>query len=128
MPIAIPLLLLLLPLLLLIVFLGQNLEPMVSLVFLGIALPKLPIALWILAALGVGLGLSVGFSLILSIAHRRRKAPKAGPVESDAWDDPDWEDSKEESLNPQPPKPKAPDIDAEFRVITPPMRNPEDDL
>lgn len=135
MPIAIPFLLF--ALLLLTAFLGQNLEPAVSIVLLGVNFPKLPLGVWILAALGLGMGISVSFLLLLSIARRTRQH-KPGIVGSkeDVWDDPDWNDgSNDDSVGNggqgdrkrDNKMPKAPDIDAEFRVITPPIRNLEDD-
>ncbi len=124
MPIAIPFLLF--ALLLLLVFLGQNLEPVVPIVLFGVAFPPLPLALWLVGALGLGLGLSMTFVLMMTIARRTRKA-KPGLPDSEVWDDEDWnEDEKEEMSQPK-TIPKPPDIDAPFRVITPPMRNLEDD-
>lgn len=136
MPIAIPLTLLALLAVLFGVFLWQNLEPTVALVFLGVGLPKLPLALWILLALGVGMGLSLTFLVLLSIGRgRSAKSGIAGAV-SEAWDDeiggqqgPSqttgevW-DGDDWSGKPQ--TVKAPDVDAEFRVITPPMRSLDD--
>lgn len=135
MPIAIPLTLLVLLAVLFGVFLWQNLEPMVALVFLGVMLPELPLALWILLALGIGIGLSLTFLVLLSISRgRSAKSGIAGAV-SEAWDDEVGEqqanrttgeawDSDDWSGKPQ--TVKAPDVDAEFRVITPPRRSLED--
>lgn len=135
MPIAIPLTFFALLVVLLGVFLWQNLEPTVALVFLGVALPKLPLTLWIVLALGIGIILSLTFLVLLSVGRRgRAKSGIAGAV-SDAWDDEAWEqqaaddqttnseawDDDEWSGKPKPTK--APDIDAEFRVITPPIRS-----
>ena len=138
MPIAIPLTFFALLLVLLCVFLWQNLEPTVALVFLGIALPKLPLALWILLALGIGIILSLTFLVLLSIGRRGRvKSGIAGAV-SDAWDDEAWEKQSandrttnsevwdDEAWDGRPQPTKAPDIDAEFRVITPPIRSLDD--
>lgn len=119
MPIVIPFLLL--ALLLSIVFLGQNLEPVVPIVLLGIRFPPLPLALWLVGALGLGLSLSLSFVLMMTIARRARKA-KLEVAESEAWDDEDWSESPSPESIPRPP-----DIDAPFRVITPPMRKLDDD-
>ncbi len=127
MPIAIPFLLF--ALLLLVVFLGQNLEPVVPIVLFGIAFPSLPLALWLLGALVLGFSLSMSFVLIMTIARRTRKA-KPGITDSEAWDDADWnEDAKTGTRegDRSTPMPKPPDIDAPFRVITPPMRKLEED-
>ncbi len=125
MPIAIPFLLI--ALLLLLVFLGQNLEPVVPIVLFGISFPPLPLALWILGAFGLGLGLSMSFVLIMAIARRSRKA-KPGISDSEVWDDPDWnEDDEKDDVSKPKPIAKPPDIDAPFRVITPPMRKLEED-
>jgi uncharacterized integral membrane protein len=136
MPIAIPLTLLVLLAVLFGVFLWQNLEPTVALVFLGVVLPELPLALWILLALGVGIGLSLTFLVLLYISRgRSTKSGIAGAV-SEAWDDEigeqqanrttgeAWDGDDDWSRKPQ--TVKAPDVDAEFRVITPPMRSLDD--
>ena len=135
MPIAIPLTLLVLLAVLFGVFLWQNLEPTVALVFLGVVLPEFPLALWILLALGIGIGLSLTFSVLLSISRgRRTKSGIAGAV-SEAWDDELGEQQANRTTgeawegddwNGKPQTVKAPDVDAEFRVITPPMRSLED--
>ena len=135
MPIAIPLTLLMLLALLFGVFLWQNLEPTVALVFLGVVLPELPLALWILLALGVGIGLSLTFSVLLAISRgRSTKSGIAGAV-SEAWDDEigEQQDNRTsgeawdgDDWSGKPQTVKAPDVDAEFRVITPPMRSLED--
>lgn len=137
MPIAIPLTLLTLLAVLFGVFLWQNLEPTVALVFLGVGLPKLPLALWILLALGVGIGLSLTFSVLLSISRgRSTKSGIAGAV-SEAWEDEIGEKQQGASRTTgeawdgddwggKPQTVKAPDVDAEFRVITPPMRSLDD--
>jgi uncharacterized integral membrane protein len=129
MPIAIPFLLF--ALLLLIVFLGQNLEPVVPIVLFGLVFPPLPLALWLLGGFVLGLGLSMSFVLIMAIARRTRKA-KPGIADSEAWDDPDWNEgattgSRDGDRSPPKTMPKPPDIDAPFRVITPPMRKLEED-
>jgi uncharacterized integral membrane protein len=124
MPIAIPFLLF--ALLLLLVFLAQNLEPVVPIVLFGITFPPLPLALWLLGALGLGLGLSMSFVLIMAIVRRTRKA-KPAIEDSEAWDDPDWDEAPSSAKSTPKNIPKPPDIDAPFRVITPPMRKLEED-
>ena len=138
MPIAIPLTFFALLLVLLGVFLWQNLEPTVALVFLGIALPKLPLALWLVLTLGIGMTLSLTFLVLLSVGRRGRvKSGITGAV-SEAWDDEAWEQQAandrttnseawdDDAWDRKPQPTKAPDIDAEFRVITPPMRSLDD--
>ena len=135
MPIAIPLTFLVLLAVLFGVFLWQNLEPTVALVFLGVVLPELPLALWILLALGAGIGLSLTFLVLLSISRgRSTKSGIAGAV-SQAWDDEIGEQQANRTTGEawegddwsgKPQTVKAPDVDAEFRVITPPMRSLED--
>jgi uncharacterized integral membrane protein len=120
------------------VFLWQNLTPMVAIVFLGTKLLELPLALWILMAFGIGVVISVVFSVLLHWA-RRSGSPKrkANGEPMDPWDDENWEkrdrsaksSGREDGFDrplvqPQPPK-KV--VDAEFRVITPPMRNLDED-
>jgi hypothetical protein len=137
MPIAIPLTFLVLLAVLFGIFLWQNLEPTVALIFLGVVLPKLPLALWILMALGIGVGLSLTFLVLLSVGRGGRKKPGIAGAVSEAWDDEAsgkqspadgsangeaWDDDWSE----KPQSVKAPDIDAEFRVITPPMRSLDD--
>ena len=138
MPIAIPLTLFMLFAVLFGVFLWQNLEPMVALVFLGVVLPKLPLALWILLALGIGVGLSLTFLVLLSVGRGGRKNPGIAGVVSEAWDDEAGEKQSaadrsangeawnDDDWSGKPQSVKAPDIDAEFRVITPPMRSLDD--
>ena len=142
MPIAIPLTFFTLLLILLGIFLWQNLEPTVALVFLGVVLPNLPLALWLVLALGIGMTVSLTFLVLLSVGRRRAKFGIAGAV-SEAWDDEAWEQqaANDRTTNseawdddgwdgkPQPtkaPDVRAPDIDAEFRVITPPIRSLDD--
>ena len=138
MPIAIPLTFFALLLVLLGIFLWQNLEPTVALVFLGVALPSLPIALWLVLALGIGMTVSLTFLVLLSVGRRgRAKSGIAGAV-SEAWDDEAWEQQAvddrttnnetwdDDAWDGKPQPTKAPDIDAEFRVITPPMRSLDD--
>lgn len=136
MPIAIPLTLLALLAVLFGIFLWQNLEPTVALVFLGITLPKLPLAIWIVLALGIGVGVSLTLLVLLSV--RRGAKPGISGAASQAWEDDDWaqQPTSDRPVNgevwddggwsgkPQPIK--APDIDAEFRVITPPTRSLDD--
>ncbi len=124
MPIAIPFLLFVL--LLLLVFLGQNLEPVVPIVLFGVTFPPLPLALWLVGALGLGMGLSMGFVLILTIARRTPRA-KSGVADSEVWDDSNWDEAEKSEANRPKTIPKPPDIDAPFRVITPPMRKLEED-
>jgi hypothetical protein len=133
MPIALRLFLLTLLLLVAGGFLWQNLTPTVSLVLLGIKLPELPLAFWIVAAFGLGFIISVVFSLLMHWRSGKRKRNAAGET-IEPWDDENWEardraakkagndeDWGDRPLNqPQPPK-KI--VDAPFRVITPPMRN-----
>ncbi len=139
MPIAIPLTFLVLLAVLFGVFLWQNLEPAVALVFLGVVLPKLPLALWILLALGIGMGLSLTFLVLLSVSRGGRKKPGIAGAVSEAWEDEAWgkkqavadrtangEAWNDDEWSGKPQSVKAPDIDAEFRVITPPMRSLDD--
>ena len=139
MPIAIPLTFLVLLAVLFGVFLWQNLEPTVALVFLGVVLPKLPLALWILLALGIGMGLSLTFLVLLSVSRGGRKKPGIAGAVSEAWEDEtggnkqaaadrtaNGEAWNDDEWSGKPQSVKAPDIDAEFRVITPPMRSLDD--
>jgi uncharacterized integral membrane protein len=133
MPIALRLFLLALLLLVAGVFLWQNLTPIVSLVLLGMKLPELPLALWIIAAFGIGFLISVVFSVLMHWRSGKRKRNAAGET-VEPWDDEQWEardraakkasgdaDWSDRPLTqPQPPK-KI--VDAPFRVITPPIRN-----
>jgi hypothetical protein len=85
--------------------------------------------------LGIGIGLSVTFSVLLSISRgRSTKSGIAGAV-SEAWDDEIGEQQANrtrgepwdgDDWSGKPQTVKAPDVDAEFRVITPPMRSLED--
>ena len=139
MPIAILLTFLVLLAVLFGTFLWQNLEPTVALIFLGVVLPKLPLALWLLLALGIGVGLSLTFLVFLSVGRGGRKKTGIAGAVSEAWDDEAsgkqsaadrsangeaWDD--EDAWSGKPQSVKAPDIDAEFRVITPPMRSLDD--
>lgn len=76
MPIALRLLFLALLLLLALLFLWQNLTPLVAVVFLGAQLPELLLSLWILGAFGLGIGISTGFGLLLHWARRSRLLSK----------------------------------------------------
>lgn len=110
-----------------------------ALVFLGVVLPKLPLALWILLALGIGMGLSLTFLVLLSVGRGGRKKPGIAGAVSEAWEDEAWgkkqaaadrtangEAWNDDEWSGKPQSVKAPDIDAEFRVITPPMRSLDD--
>jgi uncharacterized integral membrane protein len=114
-------------------FLWQNLTPVVSLVLLGIKLPELPLAFWIVGAFGLGFLISVVFSVLMHWRSGKRKRNAAGET-IEPWDDEHWEardraakkaGNDEDWIDrpltqPQPPK-KI--VDAPFRVITPPLRN-----
>jgi uncharacterized integral membrane protein len=133
MPIALRLIILALILLVSGVFLWQNLTPMLSIVFLGTTLPEFPLALWILTAFSIGALISMVLS---GLMHWRSGQPNRNATKDTAepWDDQNWdardraarkvgkdEDWFDRPLEqPQPPK-KV--LDAPFRVITPPMRN-----
>ncbi len=133
MPIALHLFFLALLILVSGVFLWQNLTPVVSLVLLGIKLPELPLAFWIVTAFGLGFLISVVFSVLMHWRSGKRKRKAAGetiePSDDENWEardratkkvgsDEDWIDRP--LTQPQPPK-KI--VDAPFRVITPPTRN-----
>ena len=137
MPIALRLLLLALLLLPALLFLWQNLTPLVPVVFLGTPLPELPLSLWILGAFGLGIGISVGVGLLLHWARRSKPTTRnlAGET-AEPWDDGHWQDraTKQDSADEDwtgrplnPPQPPKKVVDAEFRVITPPMRNLDDE-
>ncbi len=134
-PMSIALCLVSLALLLLVsgVFLWQNLTPMISIVFLGTKLPELPLALWILAAFGIGALISLVFSALMHWRSGKPKRTAAGDS-TEPWNDENWDRHDQATKKagkgddwfdrpleqPQPPK-KV--VDAPFRVITPPMRN-----
>ncbi len=106
------------------IFLWQNLIPIVGLILFGIRLPELPLAVWIAAAFGLGVLISLLFWLLIALARRspidrRRKISSEEPAEP--WDDETWDPATQNT----PPPRKV--VDAEFRVITPPQRNLEED-
>ena len=137
MPIALRLLPLVLLLLLALLFLWQNLTPWIAVVFLGTQLVELPLSLWILGAFGLGIGISVGFGLLLHWARHVKSGTRNLVGETaEPWDDTNWRDraTKQNSTDEDwtgrplnPPQPPKKVVDAEFRVITPPMRNLDDE-
>ena len=137
MPIALRLLLLALLLLPALLFLWQNLTPWVAVVLLGTRLPEWPLSLWILGAFGLGIAISMGFGLLLHWARRSKPGTRNLTAEAaEPWDDEHWRDraTKQDSTDEDwagrplnPPQPPKKVVDAEFRVITPPMRNLDDE-
>lgn len=133
MPIALRILFLALLLLPAIVFLWQNLTPSIALIFLGTKLPELPLSVWILGAFSIGVLISVLFSILFYWASRPGKpSRKMSGETTEPWDDTNWGDrsakvnASNEGWTDRPtnqPKPPKKVVDAEFRVITPPMRN-----
>lgn len=106
-------------------FLWQNLTPLVSVVFLGVPLPELPLSLWIAIAFLIGMTISLLYWLLITLTRRspftRRTQSTEKPAEP--WNDEDWETPD----TPQTPTPPRKVVDAEFRVITPPQRNLEEE-
>ncbi len=137
MPIALRLLLLVVLLLPALLFLWQNLTPLVAVVFVGTRLPELPLSLWILGAFGLGIVISTGFGLLLHWARRSKPGMRNLTAEAaEPWADEHWRDraTKQDSTDENwagrplnPPQPPKKVVDAEFRVITPPMRNLDDE-
>ncbi len=137
MPIALRLLLLALLLLSALLFLWQNLTPLVAVVFLGTPLPELPLSLWILGGFGLGVAISTGIGLLLHWAKRSKPRTRNLAAEAaEPWDDENWRDraTKRDSTDEDwtgrpltPPQPPKKVVNAEFRVITPPMRNLDDE-
>jgi uncharacterized integral membrane protein len=132
MPIALRLLFLALLLVVAGVFLWQNLTPVVSLVLLGTKLPELPLAFWIVAAFGLGFLISVVFAVLMHWRSGKRNRNAAGET-IEPWDDENWaardraaKKASDDDWGDRPltqPQPPTKVVDAPFRVITPPMRN-----
>ena len=137
MPIALRLLLIALLLLPALLFLWQNLTPLVAVVLIGTKLPELPLSLWILGGFGLGVVISTIFGLLLHWARRSNLGtPNRAAETAEPWDDGHWQnrDTKQDSTDEDwagrplnPPQPPKKVVDAEFRVITPPMRNLDDE-
>jgi len=90
------------------IFALQNVEPALSLVFLGIRSPALPLSIWILLSMGTGVVTSLLISALLSFSNYLSQRERSGHIRSRDAVSPDSRTAY------APPRPRKQEIDSDF--------------